>query len=86
MTLPQFSHAVGMIVGLILLAAFCFAPSIIVLLNKGKASKGPTIVINVLLGWTVIGWIIALAMSFSKDPRQQSVQFIQNLPPATPEK
>lgn len=42
-------------------------PSIIVTLNKRKQSKVPTVIINIFLGWTFIGWVIALAMSASVD-------------------
>ena len=37
-------------------------PTIVVLARK-RVAPGPTIVVNVFLGWTVIGWIVALAMA-----------------------
>lgn len=44
-----------------------FVPTLIVIVNDKKVSKAPTIVINVLLGWTLIGWVAALAMSVGQD-------------------
>ena len=56
------------IVGLLMLVgmfAAYWAPTIVVLVRKHTA-PGPTIVVNALLGWTGIGWIVALAMSLGK--------------------
>ena len=44
--------------GLISLALYLL-PTIIVLARRKKNVLGP-ILVNVLLGWTVIGWIVAL--------------------------
>jgi Superinfection immunity protein len=56
------------VLGLLMLAvvfAAYWAPTIVVLLRKHPA-PGPTIVVNSLLGWTGIGWIVALAMSLGR--------------------
>lgn len=46
---------------------------------------GAVAVINILLGWTVIGWVAALALAFrSVNPAGPTVQLVQNLPPAAP--
>jgi hypothetical protein len=46
---------------------------------------GAVAVINLLLGWTLIGWVVALAMALRSVPQPQPpVQFVQNLPPAAP--
>jgi hypothetical protein len=46
---------------------------------------GAVAVINVLLGWTLAGWAVALAMSLrSVRPAPPAVQVMQNLPPAPP--
>ena len=34
-----------------------------VALNRGVVNKWSVVVINVLLGWTLIGWVVALAMA-----------------------
>jgi hypothetical protein len=46
---------------------------------------GAVAVINVLLGWTLAGWAVALAMSLrSVRPAPPAVQVMQNLPPSPP--
>jgi len=47
----------------IILASY-FAPSIIAAARQHH-QMGPILVINLFLGWTFIGWVIALAMSVS---------------------
>ena len=49
--------------------AFYFAPTIVVL-ARGAQHPGPTIVVNLFLGWTVLGWVVALAMSFGGETRK----------------
>lgn len=39
-----------------------FLPSIVAL-NRKVANKWSVVVINTLLGWTLIGWAVALAMA-----------------------
>jgi Superinfection immunity protein len=46
---------------------------------------GAVAVINVLLGWTLAGWAVALAMALrSARPGPPTVQVMQNLPPSPP--
>ena len=57
--------------GLILLVALYFLP-IIVGAVRHVRDLGSVVVINFFLGWTIIGWVIALAMasrSVSPEPR-----------------
>ncbi len=51
--------------GLLGLALY-FLPTIIVLARRKKKVLGP-ILVNVLAGWTVIGWIIALIWALIVD-------------------
>lgn len=51
--------------GLVSLALY-FLPTIIVLARRKKNVMGP-ILVNVLLGWTVIGWIVALIWALTVD-------------------
>jgi hypothetical protein len=45
---------------------------------------GSVAVINVLLGWTLLGWVLALAMALrTANPAGPFIQVVQN-PPATP--
>lgn len=40
-------------------------------------------VVNVLLGWTFVGWVLALALALrSTTPAGPTVQIVQNVPPA----
>lgn len=45
-------------------------PTWFALFRKRKTNKAPCIVINVFLGWTVIGWVVAFAMAVSNDPEE----------------
>jgi hypothetical protein len=47
---------------LILVAIPYFIPSIVAI-SRGMHNKGSIIVVNVFLGWTLIGWVVALAMA-----------------------
>jgi Superinfection immunity protein len=58
---PGFYVPFGL-VGLVLY----FLPTIIVLARRKKNVLGP-ILVNVLLGWTVIGWIVALIWALTVD-------------------
>ena len=51
--------------GLVSLALY-FLPTIIVLARRKKNVLGP-ILVNVLLGWTVVGWIVALIWALTVD-------------------
>jgi Superinfection immunity protein len=55
----------------------------------GLARRVPDIeavaAVNVLLGWTFVGWVAAMAMALrSARPVSQAVQFVQNFPPQPP--
>jgi hypothetical protein len=57
---------------LLLVAAACsayFAPLLTACI-RGVPHSGSVIVINVFLGWTVIGWVIAMAMACRSVPRR----------------
>ena len=48
-----------------LLLLLYFAPSIVALIREHH-NKAPIIVINLFLGWTFLGWVVALAMAVSQ--------------------
>jgi len=56
---------VGWFVAFVLLFPY-FLPTIIAILRR-KANTGGIFVLNLLLGWTLIGWIGALVWSLSAD-------------------
>lgn len=46
---------------------------------------GSVAVLNILLGWTMVGWAVALALALrSVRPPSPAVQVVQSLPPAWP--
>lgn len=51
---------------IILLIAFYFLPTIISGV-KGKKNSVAIFFLNLLLGWTVLGWIIALVWALTQD-------------------
>jgi hypothetical protein len=62
----------GAVAGLLLLAAIgCayFLPSFVASHRK-VPNVGSVMVVNALLGWTMVGWVVALAMA-CRDPRPQ---------------
>lgn len=48
--------------GAILFIALYFVPTIVAVIRK-VTNQGSIAVVNVFLGWTLIGWIVALAMA-----------------------
>ena len=53
---------------LVVLFVLYWLPSIIALLG-GHQQTAPILVINMLLGWTLVGWVAALALSVSRVER-----------------
>lgn len=49
------------LIWLVILLAY-WTPTIVVLTRKSP-SPGSVIVINAFLGWSVVGWVVALAMA-----------------------
>lgn len=47
-----------------------FAPSLITVF-RGRRNRGSVIVVNLFLGWTFIGWVVALAMAFGGQTDKQ---------------
>ncbi len=61
----------NVVLGLILWAALIigyWVPTIIALVRH-VPNKGSVIVVNLFLGWTLIGWIVALAMACRSRPQ-----------------
>ena len=57
-----------LIIVLVLLAALYFLPTIVALV-RGKDSTLAIGVLNLLLGWTLIGWAVALVWAAAGDGR-----------------
>jgi hypothetical protein len=60
-----FSGIVGILL-FILSLAFYFMPTIIALVSK-KRNALAIFLLNFFLGWTFIGWVVALVWSVTKD-------------------
>jgi hypothetical protein len=60
----------GVVVFIVLGAAFWLLPVIIAIVRR-IPNTGSVIVVDLLLGWTIIGWIVALAMAVRSQPRPQ---------------
>jgi hypothetical protein len=54
---------------LIILVGFYWIPTILAVSNK-KANAGAICALNFFLGWTLIGWVIALVWALTVDPRR----------------
>ena len=62
---------VGLLVGVLILLAMCmlyFLPTIIAFLG-GSSYVGPIVIVNTFLGWSLIGWVVALAWAVMPERR-----------------
>ncbi len=70
--------------GFALLLALYFLPTLI---GHNKANVGAIFVLNLFLGWTVIGWIVALVWACTVDRRPEPapvvVTHVAQAPPRT---
>jgi hypothetical protein len=48
--------------GILIVIGFYFVPTIVAVVRK-VTNQGSVAVINLFLGWTLIGWVVALAMA-----------------------
>jgi Superinfection immunity protein len=64
--------------GLALLLALYFAPSLLAY-ARGAPDAGCVLAINILAGWTAIGWVIAFVMAFRDRPYRSHVQVINTV-------
>lgn len=49
-------------VGLVLMGLLYFLPTVVAVTRK-NLNQGAVLVVNLFLGWTFLGWIVALAMA-----------------------
>ena len=62
------SSSGGLLFGLLLVACLYFLPTIVAV-SRSVPNVGSVAVINVFLGWTFVGWVVALAMAARSKPR-----------------
>ena len=64
---PSAGAQIAFIAGVVALVAVYWLP-VIIASRRRVPDLGSVIVINLLAGWTVIGWVVALALAV-RDPR-----------------
>lgn len=62
----------GGIVILLLIAALYFLPWLCALM-RGRTNTGSIFLLNLFLGWTLVGWVVALVWAFAHDPMPRVV-------------
>ncbi|WP_087863461.1 superinfection immunity protein [Comamonas thiooxydans] len=56
-------------IGLVLLVnALVYVTPTLIACRYKRANRVPIMLINVLLGWTILGWVLALALALKADP------------------
>jgi hypothetical protein len=71
---------------ILFLVALYFIPTIVAVIRK-VPNLGSVIVVNLFLGWSLIGWVVALAMAARSVPAQNHVvvnQYTAQSPPPPP--
>ena len=81
---PTANHApdtagLGIVFGIMIICMY-FAPTLIATLRKHH-NAGAVFAVNLLLGWTFIGWIIAFIWSLTSPPAPQTIIIHQQPPP-----
>lgn len=66
--------AIAVMLGIWLAGAMLYLIPTIIAFLRYHHQIGPILVINLLLGWTFIGWVVALAMSVSSTPGRARVR------------
>ena len=61
------TSVIGTIAGTIGIVIAYWVPTIVAF-TRHVPAKAQVVVVNLLLGWTVIGWIVALVMAFRAVP------------------
>ncbi len=72
-------------IGVLFFILLYFTPSIVAFSNK-KSNTTAIVVLNFFLGWSLIGWIIALVWAVSKDNKPQNIVISNNTNPTTDNK
>ncbi len=62
--------------------AFYFLPAIIGFYRK-KDNKISILMLNLFLGWSLIGWVVAIVWATSKDKITVQTIYVQQTPPAS---
>ena|SRR2546426_11747295 len=65
----------SILIGLALLAAAYFAPTIVAFMRHSK-QRLPVLVLNLLLGWTFVGWVVSMVMAVGRTEGQDGAQVV----------
>ena len=63
--------------------AMYFIPTVVGMLRR-VPNRGSLVVVNLFLGWTLIGWVVALAMALRDPVPDQQVVVVQPPPQPAP--
>ncbi|MEZ4599573.1 MAG: superinfection immunity protein [Syntrophotaleaceae bacterium] len=75
----EFVALFGILLLILVFGVLYFLPTIIVVCNKQHNNKVGVIIVNFLLGWSFLGWVISLVWSFQKSaPAQVQVSLNAN--------
>jgi len=55
------------LIGMLIVGIFVYFLPTMIARTRKKRNKTPIFVLNLFLGWTVLGWIIALIWAFTVD-------------------
>jgi uncharacterized membrane protein YqaE (UPF0057 family) len=66
------SSPVGAFLFFLLIVLAYLSPTLVALLRSCKGSFGGILTLNLLLGWTVLGWLIALIWAASAETMEQA--------------
>lgn len=73
--MEEFGVILGIILAVVIGLAVYFLPTIVGF-KKGQPNKVAILLLNLFLGWSFIGWIVALVWAVKKE---QTVQVINNI-------
>ena len=61
----------GALIGLIIQIALYFLPSVIALVRGKAQGTGGVVLVNLFLGWTIAGWVLAFVWACSGETQAQ---------------
>lgn len=80
---PTGGEALVGVFGVLLIAGLYLLPTVVAAVRK-VPNGGSVFVINLLLGWTLIGWVVALAMAARSAPPPPVHQTFTTQSPVSP--
>jgi hypothetical protein len=64
-------YAIGRVVGVVIAIALYVTPAVIAFTRKSQ-NRVPILVVDLLLGWTVVGWVAMLVWAIVSKPETAS--------------